>query len=93
MEKIFNDLGKAYEREQKHKVEFQRAMAVKFNKTDLKLMKTYEKIQYNAEMIEAYYKNLNVRLIVVEKGVKYVKKKIEYLQMILNNHGRNVTDT
>ena len=43
VQKLFNDLGKAYEREQKNKAEFQKAMAVKLNKTEFKIMKTYQK--------------------------------------------------
>ena len=93
VQKLFNDLDKAYEREQKQKAEFQRVMALRVNKTDFEIMKTYQKIQYNANMIEAYYKNLNARLIVVERGFKYLKKKVKYLQMLLNNHGKNVTTT
>ena len=93
VQKLFNDLGRAYEREQKQKVEFQRVISLKLNTTEFEIMKTYKKIKYNADMIEAYYKNLDTRLIVVEKGAEYMKKKIEYLQMLLNNHGKNVTST
>ena len=75
--KLFDDLGKAYERQQKYKAEFKKAMAVKFNKTKFKILKTYEKINHNTEYIEGVYKNLDERLTSVERRVMYIQKFLE----------------
>ena len=86
---LFNDLGNAYKREER----YTEAMALKFNKTRIKIMKTYEKIRYNTEMIESTYKYLNSRLIAVEGAVGKNRKKIEYIQKFLEDHTRNKTGT
>ena len=98
--KLFNDLGKSFERQKKHKAEFQKLMVPRMSETEFRHMKTYrkinhnhEKIKSNSERIEVVYGSLNERLGSVERSVKYIKGKIEYLEKILNNHTKNKTGT
>ena len=86
---LFADLGKYNERTKATKI----MMLKSRNKTKKEIRKTHEKIKFNSETIENYYKNLNSRLVAVESGVKKNKQRIENTNKFLEAHGKNVSRT
>ena len=97
---LFTDLGKANERSKANTGILLLSLRKNSNETENEIKNTNEKIRDNMLMIENYYKNLNSRIIaarkIVDENTKNIRKnkvKIEFAQMFLNSHLRNVSKT